>query len=294
MEYRLVLKVKLVSLLTDGAKRGDKNFYVFVAYSAQKLYFIDLLNPESSESFIVTQDVAPIIQELNTYSIRVNYMVSDNASNMVCALNPNELTEIVQILSGEKVLHVRCRYHSANLALEGLSREDAAFLAFQNEMTLIRQILRREPIENPSRKEGVTSKILVIQDVKWNTCIQASDFIWKHHGTIQTVLEVVLKQIPFERWLPDYDMIRNTLSRSTRFIEIIEKDMVRLAVFYFHFCNVLKDLRIMTDNPYASQFANLLERYFPRRPIVCWQSWHISFHQMAVRPTTRRRLARCS
>jgi hypothetical protein len=38
--------------------------------------------------------------------------------------------------------------------------------------------------------------------------------------------------------------------------------MVTLAVFYFHFYNVLEDLRMMTDNPDACQFIDLLERRF--------------------------------
>jgi hypothetical protein len=61
MDYRLALKGKLTLLLIDGAKRGDKNFYVIVAYSTQKLYFIDLLNLEASNHVTVAQYAAPII-----------------------------------------------------------------------------------------------------------------------------------------------------------------------------------------------------------------------------------------
>jgi hypothetical protein len=90
----------------------------------------------------------------------------------------------------------------ANLTLEDLGREEAAFLAVQNEMRLMRQILRRGPIKNHLRKEGVTAKTPVGQDVKWNTYTQALDLSWKHHGTIQTVLEAArLGQTPFEPWL---------------------------------------------------------------------------------------------
>jgi hypothetical protein len=77
--------------------------------------------------------------------------------------------------------------------------------------------------------------------MKWNTSIQASDFIWKRHGTIQTVLEAArLKRTPFEPWLPHCDTIRNGLSNFSSFIEIIEKDMVTLRVFYFHFATYSK------------------------------------------------------
>jgi hypothetical protein len=123
MNYCLPLKGKFISLLTDGAKRGDKNFYVVVAYSAQKLYFIDLLNLESSDHVSVAQHVALIIQALSTYSICVNCIVTDNARNLVRALSPDELTETVQILPGEKASNVRCDCHSADLALDDISSE---------------------------------------------------------------------------------------------------------------------------------------------------------------------------
>jgi hypothetical protein len=55
-------------------------------------------------------------------------------------------------------------------------------------------------------------------------------------------------------------MICDVSSRFARFIKMNEYDIVTLAVFYFHSCNVLEDFHMMTDNPYASQFANLLER----------------------------------
>jgi hypothetical protein len=99
---------------------------------------------------------------------------------------------------------MRCGCSSANLVGEDHGRDKATFLAFQDEIRLELRILRRRPVKNPLRKEGVTSKILVIQDVKWNTEIQSSDFIWKDHGTIQTVLEAArLKRAPFEPWLPE-------------------------------------------------------------------------------------------
>jgi hypothetical protein len=152
--------------LTDGAEQGDKSFYVVVASGAQRLFFIDLWNLESSDHVSVAQHVALIIQALSTYSIRVNCIVTDNAGNLVRTFNPDELTETVQILSGKKVLHLRRGCHSANVVLEDLGREEAVCLAFQNEMTLILQKLSRKPIKNHLRDEGVTSKNLVIQDVK--------------------------------------------------------------------------------------------------------------------------------
>jgi hypothetical protein len=59
-------------------------------------------------------------------------------------------------------------------------------------------------------------------------------------------------------------MIRNVSSRFARFIEIIEKDVVTLAVFYLQFCNVFEGLRMMTDNSYPSQFADLVDRQFSK------------------------------
>jgi hypothetical protein len=35
--------------------------------------------------------------------------------------------------------------------------------------------------------------------------------------------------------------------------------MATLAVSRFHFCNVLEDIRMMSDNPHVFRFANLLE-----------------------------------
>jgi hypothetical protein len=40
---------------------------------------------------------------------------------------------------------------------------------------------------------------------------------------------------------PDYGMIRNVLSQFARFIEMIEKDIVTLAFFYFSLFTFAKD-----------------------------------------------------
>jgi hypothetical protein len=52
-------------------------------------------------------------------------------------------------------------------------------------------------IKSTLRKESIMLKIPIIQDVRWNTDTNASDFIWKHHETIQTVQEAgPLKRTP--------------------------------------------------------------------------------------------------
>jgi hypothetical protein len=95
------------------------------------LYFIDLLKDESSDDFTIAQYVTPIIQELSTNSIRVNWTVIDNVCNLVRALDPDELTEAVQILSWEKAFHMRCGCLSGHLALEDLGRQSDTFSRFK-------------------------------------------------------------------------------------------------------------------------------------------------------------------
>jgi hypothetical protein len=134
-------------------KTSDRNFQLGVSHGAQGLYFIDLLNLESSDRSTISPCVALIIQALSTCSSHVNCIVTNNASNLVRALSPDELTDMVQILSGEKALHVRCGCHSANLALEDLGREEAAFFAFENEVRAKPRILRRRLIKNTCKKK---------------------------------------------------------------------------------------------------------------------------------------------
>jgi hypothetical protein len=133
MDHRIALKGMLISFLIDRERRDNKGFDVVVAHSVKKLYFIDLLKFESTNHLGVTQHPAPIIQQLNTYSIRVTCIVTDNASNLVRA-HKNGSAFVLG-----RVLHVRWGCHSANLALEDFGREEAALLAFQNEMRLMFQ-----------------------------------------------------------------------------------------------------------------------------------------------------------
>jgi hypothetical protein len=85
--------------------------------------------------------------------------------------------------------------------------------------------------------------------------------VWKRRGTIQAALKAArFARTPFEPWPPEYGLIRRAASRFVVFIDTFEKDMFMLAVFYFHFRNALKDLRMMPYNLYASRFAGLLER----------------------------------
>jgi hypothetical protein len=115
--------------------------------------------------------------------------VIDNAVNIVRALNADEFTETVHVSSGEKVLNVRCGCHSANLALEDLGLENSTFLAFQGEIKLLLQFLRRRPFKSRLPKEGVTLKVPVIHNVKERTYMEAANFVWKHHWTIYRALE---------------------------------------------------------------------------------------------------------
>jgi hypothetical protein len=72
MDHRLGLKDMSISALIDGAKRSGKNLCLLATHSAHKLHFIDLLNLEGSAHWMVTRNVAPTIQELSIYSIRVD------------------------------------------------------------------------------------------------------------------------------------------------------------------------------------------------------------------------------
>jgi hypothetical protein len=144
MGYRLALKGMLISLLIDGTKQRDKNFYVVIAHSAEKLQLVNLLNLESRDDPTIAKHVASIIQELIAHSIHVNCIVIDNDSDIVRSLDTDENTETVQILSGEKLLHGRCGCQSANLALDDLGREEANFLSLRDEKMPMLQILRRK------------------------------------------------------------------------------------------------------------------------------------------------------
>jgi hypothetical protein len=125
------------------------------------------------------------------------------------------------------------------------------------------QKIERKTDQGHLRKEGGTSNVPPIQDVNWNPHSHNSDFIWKHHRTIQPMREAArFKQTSLEACLPDYGMICHILSRFARSIEITEQGMVTLDVFYF--CNVPDDIRMITDNSHASRFANLLERQFSK------------------------------
>jgi hypothetical protein len=89
------------------------------------------------------------------------------------------------------------------MALEDLVHEAAAFLLFQDEVRLIKRILRRTVIETTCENKAELRES--IKDMKWNLCVQASSFIGKHHETIQVVLGAGrVKRTPFKPQMPDY------------------------------------------------------------------------------------------
>jgi hypothetical protein len=86
-------------------------------------------------------------------------------------------------------------------------------------------------------------------------------YVWKRCGRIQAALKAArFARTPFGLWPQEYDLIRRAASRFVVFIDTFEKDIFMLAVFYFHFRNALKDLRMLPYNLYASRFAGLLEK----------------------------------
>jgi hypothetical protein len=189
--------------------------------------------------------------------------VTDNVSNLVRAINPQEATETIQVITNQKILHMRCDRHSAVLALGDIVKHCPSSGASKKDMEKLLQILRRKEAKTQFRACGITQKNPLIQYVKLTTYTDTLLFIWECHGTTNALMvgQRVSKP-PFWPWSEDDDTMRAILDGLRRFTLLVDGGLVPLARFYGLFLGMRQDLLNMEDNLFAMELHdNLADRF---------------------------------
>jgi hypothetical protein len=163
------LKGKSVSLIADGATWEDRALYFVVAFTPRNIHFLDILHLDKTNHTAIAEEMGKIVTQLNAGETKVRSVTTDNASNLRRALDPTQITETLQVITKQPILHVRCGIHTAHLAFEDLERESLEFVEFKSYLTGLLTWLRKPEHRNQLRDREVTCKIPRIVVIKWCT-----------------------------------------------------------------------------------------------------------------------------
>jgi hypothetical protein len=259
LEMHEALWRKPVSIVTDGLTHVGRTFYVILASTAERLYFIDLVEVASSDHVSLVQAIEPKLKELIDNGVILVSVVSDNASNLERTFNPEQLTESLTEFLGKPTLHVHCAVHSVNLVMKDLLDLSPSFAALRQSMMELFAHLRLSAVKAHLRSLGITCKIPKIQEIKWGTFSDAADFLCKHRDAITKTLTAKPMSREFV-WDPEWDEIFLALNLFGDMLRAIQADRTRLQDFYETFLQTSEALKGQAGHFPALMHVKLTKR----------------------------------
>jgi hypothetical protein len=245
---------KPIVIVTDGLSRVGRTFYVILASTLERLYFVDLVEVASPDRVSLVQAIGPKLKELIDNGVFLVSVVSDNAINLERTFCPEQLTESLTEFLGKPTLHVHCAVHSVNLVMNDLMDLSPGFARLRQSLMDRFAHLRLSAVKSQFR----SCKIPKIQEIKWGTF---SDFLQNHRDAILKTLAVKPMSDQFT-WDPEWDEIFSELHAFGNMLRAIQADRTRLHDFYETFLDTSEALRGQ-----AGHFPELMRMKLTKRVI---------------------------
>ena len=269
------LKNKNVSIITDGGTVADKEFYVVLLFAECRLYFGAALQMDRTSHQSIAEALEPIVKRIIENGGMPVSIVTDNARNIKLATTDRDqpgrtiktATQIcsVQGLTGQKMLHISCSVHTANLILKDIEREVAGFRAFKKGVKTLFAFLRQKTVRQVLRSYGVSEKVTLIQEIKWLSYYHAFVYINKYREAINLVLRddgVKGEPRPQFAAIPDeWDGILAALAPLGEFVLAVQASDTRLCQVYDYLLE-LKMKWTSVGNHVSDVLAGLLAERF--------------------------------
>jgi hypothetical protein len=112
-----------VTLLVDAATAARRLWHASVIVTAKRVHFWRLHEIPNKETEAIAASISAAITELTTHRLRVVAVVTDNGSDEVAALNPQDHKSIQRMLH-RHVLRIPCFSHGTNLAISDWAKKD--------------------------------------------------------------------------------------------------------------------------------------------------------------------------
>jgi hypothetical protein len=256
------LKGKSVSLIADGATWESRALYFVVAFTPRNIYFLDVMHLESTDHLAIANEMGKLVKKLNDGGTIVWGVTTDNAANLVRALDPEELRETLQTVTGRKILHVRCGIHTAHLVFSDLEKESLIFPAFKDYVTKLLSWLRKPEQRVYLRAQGVEGKIPRIEEMKWCKYSDGAAFLELNKELINEMLPRS-RDAPFLCWTDEYSEVFKAVATLSRFIRRSEGDHICLPELYDNYVAMIEELKELSGE--KDSFAQHLSRLVTKR-----------------------------
>jgi hypothetical protein len=250
------LRGKCISLIADGATWEGRALYFVVAFTPRNIHFLNVLHLESTDHNAIANEMGDLVTKLKAGNTKVWSVTTDNAANFVRALNPDELRETLQSVTGEKILHIRCGIHTAHLVFSDLEKESELFGGFKDYITKLLSWLRKPEQKRYLRSHDVTCKIPRIEEIKWCTYSDGANFLNQYRELIGEML--LTGNGPFPCWTDEYSDVFQAVAPLSLFIRRSEGDHICVAELYQNYLDLIEELKNLFIN--GNDFAEHLSR----------------------------------
>lgn len=158
---------KFCSIMLDGAKRNNKNFYGFIIFTKHRLFYYKIERIINATSINIVYAIQDLINFINTETkFELISIVTDHAQNLVKAFDPlNKYSS--QSLNNQFFEWVGCFAHLFNLGIEDL---------FQLEEFCIYYIHLNE-ILNICKDLNFSKKVPSFSKTRWESYSKCTNFL---------------------------------------------------------------------------------------------------------------------
>jgi hypothetical protein len=238
--YQSIVRARLrhqrVTVVIDGGTRCGRILYPVLLFHVNaagqgRMEYYKTLEFVSATADLISRDVAKIRDELSACDVNMFAACTDNGSNLRKAFAMDGQPLSVQDLCGVPLLRTPCSIHTGNLILPDARRTVPVFNEFCEWLRPTMLHLRSKPVRAVLRSGGLTQKIPVIQDGKWNTWVKSATFFRDNREMIAELLKENGMHPP-DGWCAEVDEIVSALSPFKPLTERIERGSTTLSDFH--------------------------------------------------------------
>ena len=257
------LRGEIVSLMIDGGTVGARHWLAIGMYGWKGTYFYGVRIMNDSSAGTISRLVTECIKDLARFGIGIAAVVSDNASNMIAALDENK-TYCVQSLSGSKIIRVSCACHTAQLAVKDLAANGPTFQVFRGELRQLLEWLHEDEVREKLRELGVGARAPDLIATRWNTEYEGVEYIIRHEKEVRKAMEWFTRAVPppFPEIPEPWKDIYLALKPLKQFSDTCEKQTANLVDEYLVYREVIKSWSTMTENQYAASLSFYFQERF--------------------------------
>jgi hypothetical protein len=167
------------SLMLDGATKYNRRFLSAILFINGDVRFLNIFTPDNQKAKVMSNDISPMIRDLEARNYIVTAVCTDNASNEQALLNPVHEFSLQQ-QTGLPIIRIPCTAHTANLALHDV---------LEAKPDCILQQIRKIMAAIPTQVGSPFCQLPRLNEERWYSLGDVTSYIVTHRISIESYLE---------------------------------------------------------------------------------------------------------